>query len=289
LRERPTWATALSENEALLARVRDRILDDAALRSGQTALDLGAGTGLLALGALPRVSPGGRVVALDRDSGCLDVVARRAAALGVLGDEVVVVAGSADALPLASASVDAVVVRSVLVYVADPATAAAEIGRVLKPGGRFSLYEPLPGALREVGSPIWRQVWAVRLALERLLAEQRQAPRNRATVELTADSLAANLRSAGLADVGIEPTESVKLPPTDPAKHFDLLRLPGGPSPDDAPWYARLRQSFAEADLRAYVEHACSEARLGRYRVVLPGFYLRGRKVDREDGPGGTR
>jgi SAM-dependent methyltransferase len=278
VRERPTWATTLAANEASLSSVRDRVLAGADLQTGQTVLDLGAGTGLLTFGALARVAPHGRVISLDRDPGCLDAISRRAAARGLYRDRIQVVAGLADALPLADAAVDAVVVRSVLVYVGDRAAAAGEIRRVLRPGGRVSAFEPLPGRLHESGGVDWRPVWAVRLALERLVEEQRRSPRDRAVAEASAEELASAFRSAGLADVEVQLDETAKSPPADPAAHFDLLRLPGDPSPDDPPWHARLRALFAEADLRAYVEHAVREARRGRYRVVLPSLYLRARR-----------
>ena len=281
LRDQFTWATTLSEHEAVLGSVRDRVLDGADLRSGHRVLDLGSGLGLLTFSALPRIAPSGRVVALDRDPGCLDAISRRAASRDLLGTSVVVAAASADALPLTEGAVDAVVVRSVLVYVANRPAAASEIARVLKPEGKLSVYEPLPGLIREEGPPTWRPVWAVRLALERLVAEQRESQRHRPVAELTAEALAGLLREAGLEDVTVELTSSVKDPPADPVGHFDLLRLPGDPSPDDPRWHARLRGSFSETDLRAYVEHAVTEARRGRYRVVLPAFFLRARKPDR--------
>jgi ubiquinone/menaquinone biosynthesis C-methylase UbiE len=52
-----------------------------------------------------------------------------------------VVAGTAEALPARDATVDAVVASLVLCTVADPDQALAEIGRVLRPGGRLRFYE----------------------------------------------------------------------------------------------------------------------------------------------------
>ncbi len=49
--------------------------------------------------------------------------------------------GTADALPLAPASVDAVVVAGVLCSVPDQAAALAEFRRVLRPGGELRFYE----------------------------------------------------------------------------------------------------------------------------------------------------
>jgi SAM-dependent methyltransferase len=52
-----------------------------------------------------------------------------------------VLGGSADRLPLADDSVDAVVVSGLLCSVPDQRAALAEIGRVLRPGGELRFYE----------------------------------------------------------------------------------------------------------------------------------------------------
>jgi SAM-dependent methyltransferase len=58
-------------------------------------------------------------------------------------DPLRVVVGDAVSLPLPDESADAVVARSVLIYVVDKAGAAAEFHRVLRPGGRVSIFEPI--------------------------------------------------------------------------------------------------------------------------------------------------
>lgn len=76
---------------------------------------------------------------------------------------VTVVAGHADALPAADASQDAAVVSLVLCSVPDPATALAELTRVLRPGGHLRFFEHVRsgtrayGLLQDLVTPLWRR------------------------------------------------------------------------------------------------------------------------------------
>jgi ubiquinone/menaquinone biosynthesis C-methylase UbiE len=118
------------------------VLAHAALRPGDTLLDLGAGRGLIALGALERLGPDGRVVACDLDAACLGAL-RAAAHRAGRGQQVTVLAADVTALPLEAASVDVATTRSVLETVPDRPAAVREAFRVLRPGGRISCFEPL--------------------------------------------------------------------------------------------------------------------------------------------------
>lgn len=122
---------------------RDRVLDHAALTEGETLLDVGTGDGLIAFAALDRVGAGGSVVFSDVSQDLLDHARGLATGLGVLHRCRFVQASADDLAPIPDASVDVVTTRSVLIYVADKQQAFAELFRVLRPGGRISLFEPI--------------------------------------------------------------------------------------------------------------------------------------------------
>ena len=150
---RDRWAEWLAERRfggdaevraellAKLARTRDTVLDRAELREGETLLDVGCGEGLIGFGALERGA--GTVIFSDVSTDLLDFCREAAAGLGVL-DRCRFVEAAADELaPLADESVDAVTTRSVLIYVKQKAAAFGEFARVLRRGGRISLWEPI--------------------------------------------------------------------------------------------------------------------------------------------------
>ncbi len=125
-----------------LVPIRDRVLAHAALAEGDLLLDVGCGDGLIALGALERC-PSCRAILSDISQPLLDEARRRAEALGVLARCQFVRASAEDLAPIADSSVDVVTTRSVLIYVARKQDAFRAFARVLKPGGRLSIFEPI--------------------------------------------------------------------------------------------------------------------------------------------------
>ena len=123
-----------------LAAMRDGVLDRAAVAPGDVLLDVGCGTGLIGFGALDRLGPDGRVVFSDISADVLDVCRRTAG-----GDPrcSFVQAPADDLAGVPDASVDVVTTRSVLIYSTGKAAAFAEFHRVLRPGGRLSIFEPI--------------------------------------------------------------------------------------------------------------------------------------------------
>ena len=123
------------EVDRRFASVVDGVIQRASLRAGEHVLDLGTGTGAVAIQAARLVGPAGRVTGVDISSEMLAVASERSAALGL--SNVAYREGSAEAIPGAAASFDALVASLSLMYVIDRAAAAREIARVLRPGGRF--------------------------------------------------------------------------------------------------------------------------------------------------------
>jgi 2-polyprenyl-6-hydroxyphenyl methylase/3-demethylubiquinone-9 3-methyltransferase len=93
---------------------------------GKLVLDAGCGGGLVAAGL---AGAGARVVGVDRSVDSLQVAGRH------VGGAFAPVGGTLERLPLADATVDAVVAADVLEHVGDLPAVVAELARVLVPGG----------------------------------------------------------------------------------------------------------------------------------------------------------
>ncbi|WUJ71030.1 methyltransferase domain-containing protein [Kribbella soli] len=108
-------------------------LDQLAPTAGETAVDVGSGTGedVVALHEL-----GARAIGVEPSPGLRAEAVRRAA-----GADVEYVDGHAEALPFEDESIDALRSERVLQHVDDPAAVVKEMARVLRPGGRIVLID----------------------------------------------------------------------------------------------------------------------------------------------------
>lgn len=125
------------------ARYAKRVLDAAQLVPGMTLLDVGTGDGLIAFAAIDRIGPALKVVLTDISAPLLNH-ARKVAFRKNVWKQCQFLECSADRLhEVADSSIDVVTSRSVLAYVGNKKKAMEEFYRVLKPGGRMSLAEPV--------------------------------------------------------------------------------------------------------------------------------------------------
>ncbi len=123
--------------------MRDRVIANARLSPGSRVLDVGCGDGFIAFAALDAVGPSGQVVFADVSTDLLERCRALAGEAGVLDRCRFLEASASDLSSVESATVDAVVLRSVLIYEPEKGRAFTEFHRVLRPGGRLSLFEPV--------------------------------------------------------------------------------------------------------------------------------------------------
>jgi len=163
------------------AKTRERILDAAHVAQGDRVLDVGCGTGTLAIAATRRVGEGGTVVGVDASAKMIEFA--RAKALHE-SSSVTFARAPAHALPFPEARFDVVLCALALHHVSEPARtqAIAEMRRVLAQGGRIVIVE--------FGRPIGLRAFLRPLALLRAL----RAPK-------FLDAAATALREGGFADV----------------------------------------------------------------------------------------
>lgn len=107
------------------------------LREGETVLDLGSGAGIDCFIASKRVGKSGRVIGVDMTPEMVARARRNAAAAGVSGVEFRL--GEIEHLPVADASVDAIISNCVINLVPNKRQVFADAFRVLRPGGRLSV------------------------------------------------------------------------------------------------------------------------------------------------------
>jgi len=252
--------------------VRDEVLDRAALRPDDTLLDVGAGDGLIAFGALDRLGPGGRVIFSDVSSDLLDHSHEVAAEAGQLSRCEFVLAPADDLAAVRDSTVDVVTTRSVLIYVADKAAAFAEFRRVLRPGGRISLFEPINVLMQDCGSRQFfgYDVGAVAEIAAKVSAEFAgiQPPGADPMLDFDDRDLVRLAEQAGFADVRLDLRVTVrKQRPASPWDRF--LRQSG--NPNLPPLAEMLEHALSPAELAAFTAHLrpLVESGLGEERKAV--------------------
>jgi SAM-dependent methyltransferase len=131
------WGVHADDLDARSAQVTARMLARAAVAPGDRVLELACGPGGTGLAAAAVVGPSGEVVLSDVAEEMTAVAAARAADRGITNVRTATL--DLEQIAEADESYDVVLCREGLMFAVDPAHAAREIRRVLRPGGRAAI------------------------------------------------------------------------------------------------------------------------------------------------------
>ena len=125
-----------------LATLEQRLaagLDEFGVRADETILDVGCGTGNLTRALLVKLSPAGRVFAVDISPKMIEIARRKVPDARVSWHS-----EDARRLTLGEGSCDRVICYSVWPHFEDHPSVAAELRRVLKPSGSLHVWHLIP-------------------------------------------------------------------------------------------------------------------------------------------------
>lgn len=122
--------------ERLTSPLAAHLISLAEIKPPDSVLDVGTGTGVVALLAVKRIAKGGRVHGIDLSEGMLTTATAKAEKLG-LEEKIKFSQMDAENLEFEAETFDAVVSLFALLHFPNPLTALKEIYRVMRPGGKF--------------------------------------------------------------------------------------------------------------------------------------------------------
>lgn len=255
-----------------LRPIRDKVLHNACPAEGETVLDVGCGDGLIGFGALEKIASG-TVILSDISQDLLEYVQLLARDMGLLDRCQFVRAPAEDLSALDDASVDVVALRSVLIYVSAKQQAFREFYRVLRPGGRLSLFEPINrfGIAASDQPHVFAgyDVTPVIDIAQKIKAVYRQLQPVDSDPMLNFDErdLIAYAEQAGFGEIHLE--LQAKVTPPDDGNWDAFLRIPGNPKIPTLE--EAMRQVLTPDETAAFIAHLrpLIEAQQGVHRSAV--------------------
>jgi arsenite methyltransferase len=254
---------------ALLGPIRDQVLAGAAVGPGDVLVDVGCGDGMIGLSGLELVGRTGRVVFVDVSAPLLDACRAEVARRGLTERAAFVQAGAEDLALLSDAQGDAVTTRSVLIYVTDKACAFAAFRRVLRPGGRLSVWEPInahgfPEPEHRLHGFDLEPVAALAAKVKQVYLRH-QPPERSSMLDFDERDLLAWAEAAGFADLRLRLEIDDRAP--EPAPDWEAF-LDSSPNPLAPTWREAVADALDTDEARVFFAHLrpLAEAGKGRWR-----------------------
>jgi ubiquinone/menaquinone biosynthesis C-methylase UbiE len=128
------WTDRQQLQDIILAPVSEVLIDRAAVKAGETAIDVGCGCGATSFDLLKQVGTAGRVTGVDISEPMLG----RARELAPAGAPVEFVLADATVYPFEPASTDVLFSRFGVMFFAQPSETFANMRKALRPNGRLA-------------------------------------------------------------------------------------------------------------------------------------------------------
>ncbi len=247
-----SYMNEIQKQQALLwlLNVRDNILDRAALKQGDTVLDIGTGTGLLGFGAYERLNGSGEVILSDAFADCL-AECRKIAEKCKIVEGLEFLQSEASDIRLPDNSVDVIVMRSVLVHIPEKLPSLLECCRVLRKNGRISIFEPIikrNTRYYELINPDKFPNYLRIKEIEDKIASDPDDP----LVNFDEHTLKNDFINAGFKNIDVNMSTESSTYEVDPAMIDPWFNTP--PSPDRPPLKQRFMQFMPESEVNEFLE-----------------------------------